>query len=160
MRIEADVGEGRFGEDARPRDRALALERRHHDVLDHRQLPVRLGNLERTRNPDPGDLVGRPARDVLPREYDLASHRPQRTGDQVIERALAGTVRTAETEQLALVDREADIVHGAQRTEAVLEIADFEQAGHGLRFRPPARRASPPASPLGKYSITMMRTAL
>src|SRR4029077_16791405 len=111
-------------------------------------------------NPHPGDPVGRTARDVPPGEYDLASHRLQRAGDQVIEGALAGAVRSDEPEQFARLHRHADIVHGPQRTEAVLEIADFEHARHNLGFRPPARRASAPASPLGKYSMTMMRTAL
>src|SRR6266567_995370 len=96
-----------------------------------RQAGEGLGNLEAAREAQADALVrGMPA-DVLPFETDAAFLVPERPGDAVDERALAGTVRADQADALARPHREVDALQRREAAEPLGHTADLEQRlGH------------------------------
>ena len=95
-------------------------ERRHLDVLAHRQVAERVAVLERARETVPGPPVRRPARDVAVAERDPALVRPVEPAEHVDERRLAGAVRADQADDLAAAQLERDAAErlDARRTTA------------------------------------------
>ena len=143
-----------------PSGRADAAEHdRHRDVVPHRHRRERprdlvgAGDARRGRS---GAAAGRrcPAR----RSRMRAARRPQRAGQQVDQRRLAGAVRPDQADELALVDREADVLQRVHAAEVAGHVAHSTRrrpagrsraaAGGGPRRRAPGPRRSP--APLGR----------
>ena len=59
------------------------------------------------------------ARNVLPQEYDLTVVAPERAGNQVEYRALAGTVRSDQPDDFAGLDLKPDPADGFKTAEAL-----------------------------------------
>src|SRR5207248_8026877 len=87
------------------------------DVLEHRHAREELDVLERPRDAPADDPVGRRSQQALAGEGDLARIRAVQAGDQVEERRLAGAVRADQPGNLALLDREPDVVDGDDAAE-------------------------------------------
>src|SRR5438094_147025 len=102
------------------------------DVLEHRHAREELDVLERPRDAPADDPVGRRSQQALAGEGDLARIRAVQAGDQVEERRLAGAVRADQPGNLALLDRERDVVDGDDASEPLREVLDREQS-HGGR---------------------------
>ena len=64
--------------------------------------------------------------DVAPVEPDGAAIGPERAGDQVEERRLAGAVRADDAERGALGDGEIDAVRDLDRAESFAETLELE----------------------------------
>src|SRR6266702_3878406 len=110
---------------------AGGIKKRHAKVVEHRHAGEGLGNLEAAREAQADALVrGMPA-DVLPFETDAAFLVPERPGDAVDERALAGTVRPDQADALARPHREVDALQRREAAEPLGHTADLEQRlGH------------------------------
>ena len=96
----------------------------HGFVLEHRQI------LERARDAEPRQPVGRKARDLPVLERDPACGRLEDPGDQVEHRGLAGAVRADQAEDLAAVDRKAHVGDGAQAAEPFRDALDAQDRAH------------------------------
>src|ERR1700728_2556379 len=59
-----------------------------------------------------------------------ASVGPMITSDKIETRRLTGTVWSDQSEGFALVDREADVLHGAQSTKPPAEVTDDQRLSH------------------------------
>jgi len=92
-------------------------QRAQRHVFDHRQVAVGLRNLKGPRQTGPGRLIRLPAGDRAAMEVNLARCRRDGAGDQVVKRALAGTVGSDQADQLALADREAHVIDSLERAE-------------------------------------------
>ena len=76
--------------------------------------------------------LGRPqAGDDLAVDLDLATGRRELAEDAVEQRGLAAAVRADQAEDLALLHVEADAIDGLDAAKALLDVADFEDRGHG-----------------------------
>ena len=157
---QSDVGKDRLRAFACRRNRPIVQHGAQRHVLHHRQVTIGLGNLKSARDAGTRGLVRLPAGDRPILEHDLARGRCDRAGDQVVERALAGAVRSDQADKLPLPDREADPRDRGEGAERTGQLSDLEQSRHGAPLRRrSASRCSAPAMPLGKYSITTTSTA-
>ena len=95
--------------------------------------------LEGAREAELGEPFGRKARDRPAVEQDLARVRGVEARDEIEERGLAGPVRADDADELVLVNREIDGVHGRQAAEAPGQAADLEQH-HTVPNRPCGRK--------------------
>ena len=110
----------RRGEHPARRERVAA----EHDALDRGHPAERLGRLERPREPDAGDLVGRPAEHRPSGDGDLPAIGDEHPGDDVDDRRLAGAVRADERGDRARAEVDVDLLHRHQRAEAPGDPAD------------------------------------
>ena len=120
------------------------------------QVPERLHELERTREPEPADCVRGLTRHVMPREENAAVVGPVVAGDHVEEGRLAGAVRPDDPEDLARRHREAHVRHSGESAEALghaLELQDRGRVAHACARRIRMRVAMP-ASPSGTNRTT------
>src|SRR5690242_13074123 len=90
----------------------------HHDVLQRRHLREQADVLEGTGDAHPGDLVLLAPGHHLAAEPDLATGGPVDAGHRVEAGGLSGSVRPDQAEDLALAQREADLVEGEYAAEA------------------------------------------
>src|SRR6185437_10529448 len=79
-----------------------------------------------------------------------AGIRPFDAHDELHHRRLAGAVRPDQPENLAALDREADVAHGNEAAEPLGEPRDFETGRHQLSLR----CSTAPSSPFGKNRMT------
>ena len=87
--------------------------------------------LERARDAEPDDRCARLAQEVLAVEDDAAGVRLVEARDDVERRRLAGAVRPDQPGDLALVDRERDVVERDDAAEGPGHVLDREDRGHG-----------------------------
>ncbi len=85
--------------------------------------------LERPREPGPPAAVRRPARDLDPAELDPARGRQVEAGEQVHERRLPGPVRPDQADDLALLEREVDILERLDACERARDAEGPERSG-------------------------------
>src|SRR5207253_9377743 len=106
--------------------------------VEYAQAGERLHDLMGARQAMPSDLVGCEAGDAFPLEDNLARVGRIDAIDEIEHGRLARAVRPDEAENLTLLDREGEIAHRFEATEALGQMRDFEQRGHrtGLRMRP------------------------
>src|SRR4029077_9328766 len=97
-------------------------------------------------NAHPADRVRGGAGDLAIPEADRASTRPQRAGDQIERRALAGAVGTDEPENLALADLEGNLVDRQKSVEALGQPRDREHLKSSHRGTSSAAAARDPQS--------------
>src|SRR5262249_22021654 len=138
---------------------ALAALAREPDVLEHRQPEEQVGDLERAGNAEPRQLVRGPTGDVPPIELDRSRIGAQRAGDQVEGGALARAVRADDRGDRPRRRLEAQLIHGAQRAESLVELADLD---HDQAFRATDRakpRCSRPHTPSGRNITNTMKMA-
>ena len=102
---------------------------RHQDVVERAQAPKELHVLERSGNPETGNLVGAKARDVALPEPDRSARRAVEAGNAVEDGSLAGAVGTNQAVDGAGLDAEAHAVDCAQTPEAEADLVEGE-AGH------------------------------
>ncbi len=101
-------------------------------VLHHRQAGKRLGELERPNHPDAGQLVRRPAGDLLAVEVPLSVIGVVEAGQQVEERRLAGSVRPDQGGDLAALDLDVIDVDGDEAAELPAHrVGDEDRVGLG-----------------------------
>src|SRR5262249_22720361 len=106
-----------------------------HDVLEDRHAAKELRRLEGARETACGNPARCLAGDGCAVDEHVAARRLHEAADHVEQRGLAGTVRSDDAANLALLDREVDAVQRAHTTECDAEIADGEH-----------RRAAPTTS--------------
>ena len=106
-------------------------------LVGHRQAPARAG-------------VYRRPRDLVPIEAHLARAGSHDAGEQAHQGGLAGSVRSDETHQLALLHRDIDPANRAHPAEGDAQVPGFEQT-HVSALREANRRAksASPARPEG-----------
>ncbi len=116
------------------------------NVLHHRHLRERLHDLERAGEPAPRRLERVLARHVLAGEADRAGGGLVDAGDEVDERRLPRPVRADEADDLALLQRERDVVGRLDAAERLGDVVEGEDAharvSFGAMFRLPERRFS------------------
>ena len=140
--------------------RAAAQERPECNVIQHGHPRHELDVLERAADAAASDLERLAAGNRRATKQDIAGGERQRAGNQVEHRAFAGAVGTDEAEDLAGLNREAEVVHGDEPAELLARFPDFEQRSrprravarrqrrrvghrHSLRLRQPARDPRP-----------------
>src|SRR5207302_10584137 len=84
------------------------------------------GILERTLQSGLGPLVRAQPGDLLAEQPDLAGVGFEEAGDDVEQGRLAGTVGADQAEDLAVVDREADVVDRLHPAEALAHATELE----------------------------------
>ncbi len=121
-----------------PEAKAVAGVRLHRqrDVVEHAELAVDAGDLERARKPLVRARGGAERGDVLPGEPDAPRIRAQVAGELCDQRRLAGAVRTDDGVRFTWSHVERHPVGGAQRTKRLDQSLDVEQRlSHGDRPR-------------------------
>ena len=135
---EADEIDGLARFLARGGDMAVAQERAGHDIGEHGHGAKGFCDLEGARQAVRADVVRPQADDLLAEGEHRAGIGAVKAGDEMEARGLAGAVRPDQRERLVLLHGEADILHGAQAAEALVEALDDQRVGHGAVLR--ARR--------------------
>src|SRR5207342_569031 len=107
------------------------IETTDQDVLARREPGERADELKGTGHPLSADPVRREPADRVAGEPDLTGVRAEGAGDQVEQRRLAGAVRPHDADQLAFVQREADVADGAHPAEALADVRHLEE-GHAV----------------------------
>src|SRR4051794_15630215 len=128
----------------------MPQERADENIVDDREMPVGLRNLERARDTGASNLIWLLPCNMLTVEHDLARRRLERAGDEIVECALSRAIRSDEADELSGLYGEAHVADGLECAEAAPEIADLEQGGHRAFALPRTRRSSAPAMPPGK----------
>src|SRR3546814_7698866 len=95
-------------------------------VLVEREAREESCDLERAREPAPGNGVGRQAADVAAVQPHRATVRQIEPGNQVEGGGLAGAVGADERMDLSARHREVDLLHGADAAEALLLPGDLQ----------------------------------
>src|ERR1700678_739090 len=108
----------------------MAAQCAQHDVFAHRELPEGLRDLERSRQPEPRNLVGLGPGDLLIQKPDFTGRRRDGSGDKIEKRAFARTIWPNDPHDLAGSDRECDVAHGPQRSKMAADA--FELQHHGF----------------------------
>src|SRR6516164_8811640 len=121
----------------------------HHQIVDDPQAAERAHDLERARDAQMRNSIGRPAVDTGTVEPDFARGRALRPGDQAERGGLAGAVRTHEAHDIAGADDEA---HTAQRRHAAIGLADIVEAEKRHPLAASNRRCARPTMPSGTNS--------
>jgi hypothetical protein len=119
VRADAEHGPGEA-------DLALRV-RAHHHVLQQRHRGEQGEVLEGAGDPEAGDAMGRSVDQVLPTEHHLTRRGLVDPADDVEHGRLAGTVRTDEPADLALLDVERQPVEGDDAAEADRHVLYLEQ---------------------------------
>src|ERR1700729_3671510 len=104
------------------------------------------------------DPVWRPTRDLTGINPDRSRIGPLDAEDRLHHRRLARSIRSDEPENLAGMNREADVFNRRQTAEPLLQAADLKL---GRRLAHVASRAplTMPSSPAGKKRTTISATA-
>src|SRR5262249_28572997 len=125
----------------------------HSAVLEHRHARERLNDLVGAGDTTASNAVRGFAGDVLPLEYDPTLIRRIDTVDDIEHGRFAGAVGTNQPEDLAVCDREAQIMNRVYSAKALVDIGDFEQCGHCSSLRARGHRLyTKPMSPPGANS--------
>src|SRR5207248_5905421 len=111
-------------------------------VLEDRELPERTRDLEGPRDAPVADRVGREAGQLLTEEDDRARRSPERAGDAVEHRGLAGAIRADQAEDLALHDLERDRVERGEAPEVLGDPPDRQQDRKSTRLNSSHRTIS------------------
>src|SRR5882672_8214496 len=98
-------------------------------ILEHRQPVGRPRNLKGAADAAVDDPVRRQSRDLGTGEFDRARRWPQRAGEHVEDRALAGAVRADQAENLALIDLERYLVDGREAAKPFYQALDYQHGG-------------------------------
>ena len=99
-------------------------------------------------------LVGRHCGDVAAGETDAPRARRDTSADKADERRLSGAVGSDDRADLALFDRQVDILDGFQPAEAASEAIRGEQRRHGSHGSHLSRMV--PMRPFGKNRMSTM----
>ncbi len=105
---------------------------RNEQVLFHRHVVECPRNLESPRDTQPAGAGRTQIRDVPPFEPDAAMVGPIDAADHIEDGGLAGAVGTDQPQYLPLGHIKRNAVHGADATEALMNIVDLE---NGLSHR-------------------------
>src|SRR5262245_25621674 len=125
----------------------------HRAVLEHRHGCKRLDDLVSAGDAAASDAIGRFAGDVLSFEENPALIRGIDTVNDIEHGRFAGAVRTNKPEDLAVCDREAEIMNRVDSAEALVDARDLEQCGHWSSLRVRGHRLyTKPMSPPGANS--------
>src|SRR5205823_14251851 len=116
----------------------------------HRERAPDGRHLKRAPHAALPDLARPEAENRFASEDDVAAVGGELAIHHVEAGGLAGAVRADEGEELALADREADVVDGAHDAEGLAQVAYLEERRH--RARRFAQAAMVPARPSGKMS--------
>src|SRR6185437_178380 len=100
------------------------IEQRHADVLGDGHARERARKLEAAGEPAARSLVRGHAVDGFPREGHGPSLVTQRAADAIHQRALAGAVRSDQTDAFALRDNEVDGIERDETAEALADLID------------------------------------
>src|SRR5699024_3069875 len=115
------------------------------DVIEHRHIIERLDDLMRARQSAPNHVIGCPAGDVAAVEYHLAGVGLDNAIDEIEQRRLAGAVGPDQSENLAGVDGEIDIIDSMNPAKLLAQARNFENLAHSgtLRMRGSLRYTQP-----------------
>ena len=122
----------------------------HQNVLDDAHLGEEAQVLEGSGDAAGDDLLGRLAIDALVQEGDRALGDLVDAGEYVEHRGLARAVGADQGDDLALVDVEADVVHGAQAAELDRDVFNIQKAHACAPFSPEV------ATPADSMSVGLM----
>jgi hypothetical protein len=100
-------------------------------VLPHRQFWKHLQKLEGAADAQTIEVRRPQSGHDLAVDLDLTTGRRELAEDAVEERGFAAAVRADQAEDLALLHVEADAIDGLDATKTLLDLADFEDRGHG-----------------------------
>src|SRR3989442_15696999 len=122
------TGEGGIGAGRTPETEAVPGMRLHRErhVFEGGELGINAGDLERARQALARALRRREGGDVLAREADAAGVGTQVAGELADQRGLAGAVGADDSERLAFLHLEIDVVRGAQRAEVLAKAFDLK----------------------------------
>src|SRR5262245_18077637 len=95
------------------------------------------------------------AGDVVPVEDEGAAVGREEAADQVHQRGLPRAVRSDQAEELALADRQRDVVDGSVAAERLRDVPDLQEAHE--RDLPRKRAISWPAVPTSPVGIASTR---
>src|ERR1700734_3673545 len=114
--------------------------------------------LEHHADAEASDLVRRPARDLAVVDPNRPRIGPLDAENRLHHRGLARSIRSDEPENLAGMNREADVLHRREAAEPLLQAIDLERCRAGAHD---ASRAplTMPSSPAGKKRTTKSATA-
>src|SRR6516164_8285434 len=125
------------------------------DVLECAQTKKQVRDLKRSRDAEPRQRKRRLSGDVSPLQLDRSGIRAQRSRDEIEGGALAGPIRTYDGRDAMGSSLEAEIPHGAQPAERLVERAHLD---HGAAFpRVASRRRASPIKPSGRIMTIMMK---
>ena len=114
------------------------------DVVAQRQLAERTRDLKGPGEPQAAYPVRREAGNFTPFKLDRSGGRRKGAGDQVEGRRLPRPVRANQPQDLALLNREIDLIDGEKPPKPFGETGDLEQPQY------PARRLRPSSSGLAR----------
>ena len=103
------------------------------DVVAQRQFAERTRDLKGPGEPEVAHPVRRQAGNLSPFKPDRSGGRRKGAGDQIEGRRLARPVRADETQDLALLNREIDLVDGEKPPKPFGETSDLEQPQYPAR---------------------------
>src|SRR5262249_2806770 len=109
---------------------AAAARRADEDVLEHGHAAERARHLVGAADAVPAALRGTQPRHVGAVDLDPAGVRPERPGEHVEQRRLAGAGRPADADRLPAADREVDAVEDRERAEALADPDGGEDGFH------------------------------
>src|SRR5262252_5154371 len=125
------------------------------DVLECAQTKKQIRDLKGSRDAEPRQRKRRLSGDVSSVELDRSGIRPQRSRDKIEGGALAGPIRTYDGRDAMGSCLEAEIPHGAQPAERLVERAHLD---HGAAFpRVASRRRASPIKPSGRNMTNTMK---
>ena len=113
-------------------------------MLEHGEPRKAACDLERPHQAAPRDAVGPFAGDIAPGKYDAAGIRWDETADAVEQRGLAGAVRSDQSGDPPVLDREVDARKRGDAVEAAGHGVDVEQShDHLVALRSGSSRCEP-----------------
>src|SRR5581483_8771921 len=101
-------------------------------------------------------LFGRQARDVLSGEQYASGIGRDRAGGDAEERRLAHAVRADDAERLAFIERKVDAIGDDDRAEALADVFESEDGGHGRSVHSSCPALCRASTPLGSAMKTRM----
>ena len=117
-------------------------------IVEHREIAEYAAMLERAREAERREFLGRQAGDVAAGEPHRAGVGPVQASNEVEQRGLAGAVRPDHADQRAVIDGEREVVDGGDAAEAAREAGDLEQRRHHIV----------PSSPCGRKRMSSSST--
>ena len=130
------------------------------EVLDHREPLELRRQLEGAPDARPSPPVRGPRADLVSVEEDLARVVTDRSGDEIQERGLAGTVRTDDAGDLALAEAGRRSVDGEHAPEGPGHLANIQKRAGRRRRSTPARRLARFASVPGSIARATLPRSL
>src|SRR5215468_3036693 len=144
------------------------VEQRHRQVLGDAEAREWPRQLKAARQATAGALVCGQAVHGGAVETHGAHLVGERAADAVDQRRLAGAVRTNEAEPLASLHRKVDAVERHEAAEALTDIVDLEERGHGVlratasrgrRTRPATRQIASTSAKISQDAVGKMLIA-